>query len=112
MTWKIPDTTNVNYYSKLYSSVNDILKSAFKLVRHSSELDMKWETSPFEVSGRFAFYLVKAVIHLRDFYLVYKNVFLFDIIVCDFAEQFPDILIIFIHIIMGNMGCMLRGVRE
>lgn len=37
---------------------------------------MKWETSPFEVSGRFAFYLVKAVIHLSDFYLVYKNVFL------------------------------------
>lgn len=52
---------------------------------------MKWETSPFEVSGRFAFYLVKAVIHQSDFYLVYKNVFLFDI-VCDFAEQFPEFL--------------------
>lgn len=109
ITWKIPDTINVNDYPKLYSSVNDMLKWAFKLVVPSSELDMKWETSPFEVSGRSAFFLVKAAIHLSDFYLVY--VFLFDI-ACDFAEELPDIFIIFIHVIMGNMGCVLKGVRE
>jgi len=72
---------------------------------------MKWKTSHFEVSGRSAFYLVKATIHLSDSYLVYKNVFLFDI-ACDSAEEFADIFTFFIHIIMGNMGFVLRGVRQ
>lgn len=57
---------------------------------------MKWETSPFEVSGRFAFYLVRAAIHMSNFYLVYENVSQFGT-ACDFREEFPGIFINFFY---------------
>lgn len=50
MIWKIPDTVNVSDYPKLYSSVNNIVNWAFKLLEYLSELDKQWQTSPFQVS--------------------------------------------------------------
>lgn len=74
-----------------YTDQSRTLKQASKLVRWSSDLDMKSETSPSEVSGRSAFSSVMSGIYLSDFWLVYKNVFLFDI-ACRFAVEFPDML--------------------
>lgn len=62
MIWKIPDTVNGNDYPKTYSS--DILNWAFKLLGYSSELGKQWETSPVQVSGKPALYVVKAAILL------------------------------------------------
>lgn len=63
MIWKIPNI-NVRDYPKVYSSVNEILNGAFKLLGYSSELDKQWETGPFQVSGNSALYSVKGAILL------------------------------------------------
>lgn len=57
MIWKISDTVNVRDYPRVYSSVNEILNGAFKLLGYSSELDKQWETSPFQVSVKGAILL-------------------------------------------------------